>query len=150
MSKKDETLTQLRDAKKAHIAWVNRAHALIEGLPIEKEQIPMNCTDCKFGLWFYGEGQKLNMMPSMDCLKEIEALHFELHDIYLKIFKIYFSEEDRSFFSKLFGTRKKVSPESQEVAKEYYKELKGVSEKLIGAIERLERRLFALSEHNFS
>ncbi len=149
MSKKDETLTHLRNAKKAHIAWVQRAHALIEGLPIEKEQIPMSCTECKFGIWFYGEGQELNRMPSMDCLKEIESLHFELHDVYLKIFKIYFSEQDRSFFSKLFGTRKKISAESMEVAKVYYLQLKSISEKLISAIERLERRLFALPEGTF-
>lgn len=147
--KKEETLTHLHNAKKAHISWVHRAHALIEGLPVEKEQVPVSCTDCKFGQWFYGEGQRLNRIPSMDCLKEIETLHYELHDIYMKIFKIYFSDEDRSFFSKFFGTRKKISPESQEIAKEHYKELKTISEKLITAIERLERRLFALQESNF-
>lgn len=146
---KEDTLTHLRNAKKAHITWVHRAHALIEGLPIEKEQIPVSCTDCKFGLWFYGEGQRLNMMPSMDCLKEIETLHFELHDIYMKIFKIYFTDEDRSFFSKFFGTRKKISPLQQNVAKEYYVQLKDISEKLVNTIERLERRLFALQEGAF-
>jgi hypothetical protein len=146
---KEETLTHLRNAKKAHITWVHRAHALIEGLPVEKEQVPVSCTDCKFGQWFYGEGQRLAMMPSMDCLKEIETLHFELHDMYMKIFKIYFSDEDRSFFSKFFGTRKKISQEQQDVAKTYYGELKTISEKLIITIERLERRLFALQEGSF-
>lgn len=147
--KKEETLTHLRNAKKAHISWVHRAHALIEGLPVEKEQVPVSCTDCKFGLWFYGEGQRLSTIPSMDCLKEIEQQHFELHDTYMKIFKIYFSDEDRSFFAKFFGTRKKISPENQQIAKEHYKELKAISEKLVSSIERLERRLLALGESNF-
>ncbi|MDD5716748.1 MAG: CZB domain-containing protein [Sulfuricurvum sp.] len=146
---KEDTLMHLRNAKKAHITWVQRAHALIEGLPVEKEQVPVSCTDCKFGQWFYGEGQRLNMIPSMDCLKEIEALHFELHDTYMKIFKIYFSDEDRSFFSKIFGTRKKVSEAHQEIARDYYNRLKGVSDKLIATIERLEKRLFALQEGSF-
>jgi len=148
--KKEETLTHLRNAKKAHITWVHRAHALIEGLPVEKEQVPVSCTDCKFGQWFYGEGQRLNMMPSMDCLKEIETLHFELHDTYMKIFKIYFSDDDRSFISKIFGTKKKISPLNHDIAKDYYAQLKAISEKLIAAIERLERRLFALQESSFS
>lgn len=147
--KKDETLTHLRDAKKAHISWVQRAHALIEGLPVEKEQVPVSCTECKFGLWFYGDGQALNMMPGMDCLKEIETLHFELHDVYMKIFKIYFAEDERSFFSKLFGSRKKISAEKQDIAKHYYAQLKDISDKLIVTIERLERRLFALSNESF-
>lgn len=146
---KEETLTHLRNAKKAHITWVQRAHALIEGLPIEKEQVPVSCTECKFGLWFYGEGQQLAMMPSMDCLKEIEILHYELHDVYMKIFKIYFSDQDRSILSKLFGTRKKVSTLNQDIAKEHYNQLKVVSEKLIATIERLERRLFALQAGSF-
>lgn len=147
---KEETLTQLSSAKKAHIAWVTRARALIEGLPIEQEQIPVNCTDCKFGLWFYGDGQRLNRMSGMSCLKEIEALHMQLHETYMQIFKIYFSDTDRSFFAKLFGTRKKISPEHQETAKENYRELKAISEKLIAEIERLERRLFAMPAGNFS
>ncbi len=146
---KEETLAHLRNAKKAHITWVQRAHALIEGLPIEKEQVPVGCTECKFGLWFYGEGQALGMIPNMDCLKEIEKLHFELHDIYMKIFKIYFSDEDRSLFSKFFGTRKKVTSLNQEMAKDYYTQLKAISEKLIEMIERLERRIFALQEGKF-
>ncbi|MDD2830092.1 MAG: CZB domain-containing protein [Sulfuricurvum sp.] len=146
---KEETLVHLRNAKKAHITWVQRAHALIEGLPIEKEQVPVGCTECKFGLWFYGEGQALGMIPNMDCLKEIEKLHYELHDIYMKIFKIYFSDDDRSLFSKLFGTRKKISAVNQEVAEEYYHQLKAVSERLVEGIDRLERRLFALQENTF-
>lgn len=146
---KEETLTHLRNAKKAHIAWVERAHALIEGLPIAKEQVPVGCTECKFGLWFYGDGQALGMIPNMDCLKEIEKLHFELHDVYMKIFKIYFSDEDRSLFSKFFGTRKKVTSLNQEIAKDYYNQLKAVSEKLIETIERLERRVYALQEGKF-
>ncbi|MDD4855354.1 MAG: CZB domain-containing protein [Sulfuricurvum sp.] len=147
---KEETLTHLRNAKKAHIAWVERAHALIEGLPIAKEQVPVGCTECKFGLWFYGDGQALGMIPNMDCLKEIERLHFELHDVYMKIFKIYFSDEDRSLFSKFFGTRKKVTSLNQEIAKDYYNQLKAISEKLIETIERLERRVYALQEGKFA
>ncbi len=147
---KEDTLSHLRNAKKAHITWVQRAHALIEGLPIEKEQVPVGCTECKFGLWFYGEGQGLGMIPNMDCLKEIEKFHFELHEVYMKIFKIYFSDEDRSLFSKFFGMRKKVTPQNQEAAKAYYDELKAVSVKLIEGIDRLERRIFALPEGKFS
>ncbi len=147
--KKEETLAQLHNAKKAHITWVNRARSLIEGLPIEKEQVPVHNTDCQFGQWFYGEGQRLNRIPSMECLKEIETLHTELHDVYMKIFRIYFSDEDRSLLSKLFGTRKKISTLNQEIAQDYYEKLRGISEKLIATIERLERRLLALSEQNF-
>jgi hypothetical protein len=146
---KENTIKQLRDAKRAHIKWVQRAKALIEGLPVEKEQVPVDCTECMFGQWFYGEGQGLNSMPGMDCTKEIEALHYELHDIYMMIFKIYFTDMNRSFLSKLFGTSKKITDHEKDVARDHYKRLKDVSERLLLIIEKLERRLSALPESAF-
>jgi hypothetical protein len=142
---KAETLTQLHNAKKAHIKWVQRAKALIEGLPVEKDSIPVDCTECKFGQWFYGDGQNLNAIPGMECLQEIERLHFQLHDIYMKIFKVYFGDMNRSFFSKLFKTQKKVTDHDKEIAKAYYENLFGVSQELVGVIDKLERRLHAMT-----
>ncbi len=140
---------QLRDAKRAHIKWVQRAKGLIEGLPVDKEQVPVDCTECMFGQWFYGEGQGLNSMPGMDCVKEIESLHYELHDVYMMIFKIYFTDMNRSFLSKLFGTSKKISDHEKEVARDHFARLKEISERLIYVIEKLERRLTALPEESF-
>ena len=146
---KESTLLQLRDAKKAHISWVRRAKALIEGLPIEKEQVAVDCTECMFGKWFYKEAQELNVLPNMESLKQIEKLHFKLHDVYMKIFKIYFGETNRSLFSKLFGVKKKISEREQEMAHEHFKSLREISEQLVMAIERLERRLHAIKASSF-
>lgn len=149
MLNKEETLEHLRNAKKAHVKWVQRAKALIEGLPVEKEQIPIDCTECSFGVWFYADAQKLNVIPNMTCLQEIETLHYDLHDIYMKIFKIYFGEGNKGFFAKLLGTRKKVHEQEQEAAKHYYEQLKDVSEKLLNQIDKLDRRLSALQSEIF-
>lgn len=136
--------------KKAHISWVQRANALIEGLPVEQQQVPVNCTECKFGVWFYGEGQHLNTIPGMEILKEIEQYHFELHEVYLKIFSIYFKDSERSFLSKLFGVKRKISLEEQEKAQDHFRKLKEISEKLLPSIERLERRINALAGSYFT
>ncbi len=147
---KEETLTQLRNAKKAHVKWVQRARALTEGLPVEKEAIPMDSTECAFGQWFYGEGQKIGIMPGMDCFKEIERKHSELHEVYLKIFKIYFGDVNRSFFSKLFNLKKKISESEHDIAVEFFAHLKKISEELLGHIEKLERRISAMAEADFN
>jgi len=146
---KEETIEQLHSAKKAHIKWVQRAKALIEGIPVEKDAIPVDCTECKFGQWFYGEGQKLNAMPGMDILKEIETLHFNLHDVYMKIFKVYFGEVNRSFFSKIFSVKNKISESDKEIAKDYYQQLLIISNQLLETIDRLERRLLAIPASSF-
>jgi len=147
---KAETVEQLHQAKKAHVKWVQRAKALIEGLPVEKNAIPVDCTECKFGQWFYGEGQNLNAMPGMDCLHDIETLHFALHDVYMKIFKVYFGEMNRSFFSKLFNMKKSVSESDKQVARDYYDQLLEISHKLLEVIDRLERRLHAMTSDTFN
>jgi len=146
---KEETLEQLSAAKKAHIKWVNRAKSLVEGIPVEKDAIPVDSTECRFGQWFYGEGQKLNAMSNMDCLGKIESLHFSLHDIYMKIFKLYFGEMDRSFFSKLFRTKTKISDRDKEIARDYYVQLEKVSKELLEEIGKLERRLYATAATSF-
>jgi|LGOV01.1.fsa_nt_gb mevalonate kinase len=146
---KAETVEQLHNAKKAHVKWVQRAKALIEGLPIEKEAIPVDCTECKFGQWFYSDGQHLNAIPGMDCLHEIEKLHFNLHDMYMKIFKVYFGDMNRSFFSKLFNMKKSISDSDKDIAKDYYDKLLEISHQLLEVIDRLERRLHAMSADAF-
>ena len=147
---KSATLEALSAAKAAHIKWVNRARNLIGGIPVEKEAIPIDSTECAFGKWFYLEGSKLNGFGSMDCLSVIENYHFDLHDKYLKIFTIYFGDDRRGFFSKLLNKKKKVTDNEIRLARDYFEQLEASSRKLLDEISRLERRLHALSEESFA
>ncbi|HLD23092.1 MAG TPA: CZB domain-containing protein [Sulfuricurvum sp.] len=147
----DKTLTlqSLGDAKKAHVKWVQRAKLLIEGLAIDESAIPLNCTDCAFGEWFYSEGQKLNALGNMGCLNDIEKAHFILHDEYMQIFKIYFADNDRSFISKWFSSKKKISDKEKEIAKDHFLKLQAASDEVLDHIGRLERRLYAIPQSSF-
>jgi hypothetical protein len=149
---KEEILTHLRAAKSAHIKWVQKAKMLINGIEVEKDAIPVNSTECKFGQWFYGDGQILNALSNNppECMVSIEELHTELHDIYMKIFRIYFSKPSGGFFSKLFGSKNKITTEDQKSAEVYYEELEDVSKKLLEEINRLERRLLAVPEEKIA
>ena len=151
--KKDEILSHLRAAKAAHIKWVQKAKLLINGLEIEEDAIPIDSTECKFGKWFYGDGQILNALTNnpVECMSKIESLHFNLHDVYLQIFNIYFNKAKGGFFTKLFGLkRKNVSEIESKIAKEYYDKMEGISHDLLEEINRLERRLIAVSEEKIS
>ena len=145
---KSVILEQLRAAKAAHINWVQRAKMLISGFKIDEDAIPVNSTQCRFGQWFYSDAQKLNGLrnDSMQCLKNIEKLHFDLHDIYLNIYKIYYDMEPQGFFSKLFGKKKKISDEASKLAKEYFNDMEKVSKDLLNEINIMERRIIALPE----
>jgi len=147
---KQEVLTHLRAAKSAHIKWLQKAKLLINGIDIEESAIPVDSTECKFGKWFYSDGQILNALSNnpVECMQSIETLHFNLHDTYLKIFNVYFSAEKKTgFFAKLFGfKRKKISDVEHDMAEKYYIEMEKVSKVLVEEINKLERRLIAVSD----
>jgi hypothetical protein len=145
---KEVVLTQLRAAKAAHISWVQKAKFLIEGIDIDKNSIPVNSTECKFGKWFYSDAQKLNALRnnSLECMETIEELHARLHDAYLKIFKLYYTVENQGFFSKLFSNKKKLTDETIELGREYYLHLEDISKELLAEIARLERRVIAIQD----
>jgi hypothetical protein len=148
--KKEDVIVHLRQAKAAHIKWVQKAKLLINGVDVDENAIPVDSTECSFGKWFYTDGQMLNALSNnpLECMQHIETLHFELHDIYLKIFRIYFSEEKKGgFFAKLFGLKRK-QPEKpqQQLAQDYYAQMEEISQNLLDEINRLERRLVAVSD----
>ena len=147
---KEEVVEHLRAAKAAHIKWVQKAKMLINGAEIEESAIPINSTDCKFGKWFYGDGQILNGLSNnpLECMQNIETLHFNLHDQYAKIFSIYFSQEKKGgFFAKLFGfTKREITQEQSDAARAYYGDMEEISKELLNEISRLERRLIAIPE----
>ena len=149
---KEQVLEHIRAAKSAHIKWVQKAKLLINGIPVNEDSIPVNSTECNFGKWFYSDGQCLNSLSNnpLECMQKIETLHFDLHDIYLQIFNIYFNQPKSGFFAKLFGKKRVVSDIEANQAKEYYKELEQVSQVLLEEINRLERRLIAVSEEKIA
>lgn len=152
--KKDEILGHLRAAKSGHIKWVQKAKLLINGIDVQEDAIPVDSTECNFGKWFYEDGQVLNALSNNppECMQAIEQFHFQLHDMYMQIFNIYFSEEKKGgFFAKLFGLkRKELSAAEEQLANDHYEKLEKISHELLDEINRLERRLIAVPDEKIA
>jgi len=145
---KEHILEHLRSAKSAHIKWVQKAKLLINGIEVKEDAIPVDSTECKFGQWFYGDGQVLNALSNnpVECMTKIEQLHFNLHDVYMNIFNIYFNKPKGGFLSKLFGKKNTLDDYEIDKAKQYYANLEIISKELLDEINRLERRLIAVPD----
>jgi len=143
---KNQVLDQIRTAKAAHISWVQKAKLLIEGFEIDQNSIPINSTECRFGKWYYSDAQKLNSLRnnSLECMENVEKFHFELHDVYLNIFKLYYTTSEKGFFAKLFGKKKKIDDDTIKMGREYFSKLERISKNLLAEINRLERRIIAI------
>lgn len=109
---KTEVITTLKLAAVSHRAWVSNAQALIDGVPLDKDKVPVSATECEFGKWYYGDGQCLKSIPGF---KEIEKPHDNLHQTYAEIFALLYGEENKkpSFFSKLIGRAQKAEAEKR-------------------------------------
>lgn len=145
---KTEVITLLRQAKTGHKKWVENAISLIEGLPLDKNQVPVNGTECMFGQWYYGEGQGLK---SLKAFKEIEQYHDGLHRIYREIFVLLFEEESKpSLLTRLFGISRKVSEEKKLAAHEKLQALKLQSRSIMKKVDELEEAILEMSPEQLS
>ncbi len=142
---KQDVIWKLREARASHKRWVSYALALIQGIPVEKDQVPVIATDCAFGQWYYGMAQSLKSLPSFNA---IEEPHTRLHDIYIEIFKLLFTEKEKKagFFDKLLGKRAKIDEQNRKLAMEKYKQLDQLSREIITRLETLEEEIQALSD----
>lgn len=144
---KAEALNMLHAARAAHVQWRARAQALAAGLPVEKEQVPVLHTDCKFGKWYYGPGQALSFLESF---RAVEEPHEQLHAIYMRMFGALFGETNKSVFSKLFGSQRKQDAKRLAEAQEEVKHLVAISRTLLEAIEWLEKDLKGLTDEELA
>ncbi len=147
--KKEEVLKNIRAARRSHVMWVDRARSLVNGFPVNKEQIPLEVTSCDFGQWFYCDGQILLVIFSEESIKKLENKHRELHDSYMKIFKIYFDTSNQSFIAKLLKRRKKISDRERHLALEDLQKLEKVSDELVSYLNIIEKRMNQIDESRF-
>ena len=138
-----EAIEQLRAARAAHKAWVSRAEALVEGIPLEQNQVPMFPTDCAFGKWYYGPGQQLSKVAGF---KEMETPHDALHKVYRKIFKLLIEEPNSSALGRLFGKARKAKAKQVEQAAALLPELRDLSDQMTYLLENVENSLNNLAK----
>jgi len=132
-----DIIGQIHAARAAHKSWVSRAEALVAGIPLEKEQVPLLPVDCIFGKWYYGQGQVLRSLPAFT---QIEKPHEELHKIYMAIFKLLFDESDISNLARLFGQSKKIKAGRAEEAKAILPALRQLSDEMCELLATLENQ----------
>ncbi len=144
---KDDALQQLRAAKTAHLQWRAYAQALISGVPLDEQKVPVIHTDCKFGNWYYSSGQDLS---GLKRFRDIEKPHEDLHAVYMEIFKTLYGEDTRSGLSKLFGSKQSYKQSQMDKAKVLLDDMINVSNKLVGLIDNLNLEVKSMDDDKFA
>jgi chemoreceptor zinc-binding protein len=141
---KRAALDALRAATSAHIKWRAYAQALIAGVEVSEEKIPVSHTDCVFGKWYYGEGQR--QLGHLASFQDLEAPHQILHAVYRKIFEVLHGPDHRSFLGRIFGGKAAYQTQQRERASVEVQVLIDTSETLLRAIKLVEDEVRALAD----
>ncbi|GAA3557162.1 CZB domain-containing protein [Marinobacter xestospongiae] len=146
MNQKTVIVQELRAARQGHIRWVRYASALISGMEVLKDHVPVVGTDCRFGRWYYGAGAALT---GLESYRNIEQPHLNLHDMYMEIFKLLFDDDNRAspgFFGRLLGRSSTQKNARTEKARARFADLEAVSQVILKHLEQLESDVLALSD----
>jgi len=141
---KKVALDKLRGAKGAHIKWRSYAQALVSGVAVSDDKIPVEHVDCAFGQWYHGEGKK--QLGHLISYESIYTPHEMLHEIYKRIFNVLHSEDSTGVFKKMFSSKGGREYERLALARSYMEELVGVSETLLRALDILEEEIRELPD----
>jgi len=142
---KNEALDKLRKAKGAHIKWRAYAQALVSGVSVDEDKIPVEHTSCAFGQWYHNEGKL--MLGHLTSYESIYTPHEMLHEIYKQIFHVLHSQGSGGIFKKLFSSKDSGENERLALARSYMEELVGVSETLLHALDTLEQEIRDLPDN---
>jgi len=140
---KDEAVSQIRAARIGHKQWVSFAEALLEGIPLDQEKVPLTPAECQFGKWYYREGRGLADLPSF---QKLEEPHDAIHQIYQRIFAILFEENQPSRLARFFGTAANQQAEQKEKARALMPHLKDYSDQIILLLDELEKEICAMDQ----
>jgi len=144
---KAKTLESIQKARKAHEAQMEKIKAAIDGQKVDNPTAVAK-TKCEFGKWLYDDEIHLRNILGSFFYDNLEVLHSKWHSEYFRLFDIFFKEEKKGLFSKMFGSSK-INEMELDKAKLYYSELKVTTKELLQAIGSSERRIGALQESKF-
>lgn len=143
---KKQIITILRQAKPDHMRWVKQAGELMGGQTQSKIERPINHKECLFGRWYKKEGCKLINIPE---LKEAEKLHQEVHNIYIALYYITF-ERRKKARSTVMSAGLEIPINEKLFRDKKFKQLKKKAIKLVHTLERVEKKVVAMSTQDFT
>lgn len=150
--KKSDALRFLCEAKKSHLWWLSHATAIVAGHPVEQVEVPLHCTECAFGCWYYGNGAVLSQIQGF---RQIEQPHTHWHEIYLEIhvlLKVGKKEQDTSGLGRLLGAGRKLKAEKAAAAAQAQAllvDMKTASREIVEHVDALQAQLLAMSDAEF-
>lgn len=140
---KKQLLNETHQAKIAHKRWIRKVNHLVNNLPVDIQEIPIDLSQSQFAQWLYNSGMKCKKIPQLEnYITLIDFLYTELHNSYLKIHPIYCSNRRvPRLINILTLTHNKVSDKQLRIARFYLNDIESLSKELFVFLDLFERTL---------
>lgn len=139
---KEKILETIKHAKQDIDNMLENAKLISEGIGLQFESIPRSTKECRFGKWFFSEGQRLKTLSNnpMECLQNIELLHEEFHEVYFEIVDLYEKSTPKGGLFKMFSKKPELPKEELHTL---LQRLEHSHEKLSIELLKMQRRIQA-------
>ncbi len=148
MTNKERFILHFRQARTAHIKWLNQIKLIVTGIQNHHEGIALNQSESEFGCWLFDEAISLGGLHSKRLFEESLELHTQCYDKYLEIYHVLFTDKG-GLFQGIFGNTKRASKHELKLAQRYYEELVQYSDSMLNRLRSLETQLLAMPQEQF-
>ena len=96
--KKRKLLDGIASARINHLKWKSYFELSLRDISkfeINMDEVQPIATECKFGEWYYGDGQDLR---GFNVFHEVEKVHEKIHETYFKVIGA-INKDDKSIFT---------------------------------------------------
>jgi hypothetical protein len=140
---KKQLLNETHNANVAHRRWIRKINYLVDNLPVDIQELPIDLSKSEFAQWLYTSGIKCKKIPELEYyISLIEFLHTEIHNSYLKIHTIYYAHnKPPRLINMLTLSHKKVSEKQLKIARFYLNDIEALSKELFTFLDQFERHL---------
>jgi len=144
---KSQMIDAIENAKNIHLEQMRKLELEISGKKIDNPTA-LGKMECECGVWFYTHEKEMKEILGLQLFSRLDKSHEKWHLDYANIYKLFFVEEKKGFFSKILASVK-VDQMKLDKAKLYYTELQADTEELLNITESALRRVLALNESKF-
>jgi hypothetical protein len=141
-------LAEIDNAQNAHNDQVKKIDNLFDGFKVE-EPTALDKKKCDFGLWLYGEDNRIKEFIGDDMYENLIRCHDTWHIDYNEIYEAFYNKPEQNFVEKVLHIQKGMDPVTLHMSNFYHREIIVASCKLICHLDECKKIILSLDESKF-
>lgn len=145
---RENILEEIQKAQDSHTDQMKKIEELFNGNTV-KEPTPKDKKKCDFGLWLYGDNNRIKEHVGENLHENIVRCHEEWHIDYSEIYEAFYNKPELNFLEKVLNIQKDMDPVTFQMSNFYHREIIVASCKLGCHLDECKKQILELDESKF-